>query len=341
MRILYGVQGTGHGHISRARVILPKLREFAEVDVLISGYNFNMNLEGKIKYKARGLSLKYDRSGSVDIFETMLKLRPISFLKDYQSLSLAEYDFVVNDFEPITAWAAQKAGKPCIAISHQASFMSKNVPRPLNKSKIAEGIIKHFAPFTDAVSSHYLRYDHFIEPPIIREQIKQLHPNLGDHVTVYLPAFDHESLCSIFNKSPQIQWHIFSPTCEKEFHKQNVWVRPVGKDTFLDSFENSLGIVSSTGFETTSEALYLGKKLLTIPIKNQYEQLCNAVALEKLGGYTVYDVNSTFPNIVKDWLINGKVVKIDEISDDYEVVKKIIAAALKNPHPSNRVGIFH
>ena len=106
-----------------------------------------MNLEGKIKYKARGLSLKYDRSGSVDIFETMLKLRPISFLKDYQSLSLAEYDFVVNDFEPITAWAAQKAGKPCIAISHQASFMSKNVPRPLNKSKIAEGIIKHFAPF--------------------------------------------------------------------------------------------------------------------------------------------------------------------------------------------------
>lgn len=330
MRILYGVQGTGHGHISRARVILPKLREFAEVDVLISGYNFHMNLEGKIKYKARGLSLKYDRRGSVDIFETILKLRPISFLKDYQSLSLAEYDFVVNDFEPITAWAAQKAGKPCIAISHQASFMSANVPRPLNKSKIAEGIIKHFAPFTDAVSSHYLRYDHFVEPPIIREQIKKLHPNLGDHVTVYLPAFDHESLCSIFNKSPQIQWHIFSPTCEKEYHKQNVWVRPVGKDTYLDSFENSLGIVSSTGFETTSEALYLGKKLLTIPIKNQYEQLSNAVALEKLGGYTVYDVDSTFPNIVKDWLINGKVVKIDEISDDYEVVKKIIAAGLKN-----------
>ena len=78
-----------------------------------------------------------------------------------------------------------------------------------------------------------------------------------------MPAFDHESLCSIFNKSPQIQWHIFSPTCEKEYHKQNVWVRPVGKDTYLDSFENSLGIVSSTGFETTSEALYLGKKLLT------------------------------------------------------------------------------
>ena len=98
MRILYGVQGTGHGHISRARVILPKLREFAEVDVLISGYNFHMNLEGKIKYKARGLSLKYDSRGSVDIFETILKLRPISFLKDYQSLSLTEYDFVVNDF---------------------------------------------------------------------------------------------------------------------------------------------------------------------------------------------------------------------------------------------------
>lgn len=331
MKILYGIQGTGHGHISRAKVILPKLREFAEVDVLISGYNFHMNLEAEVNYKARGLSLKYDSKGSVDIIETAMSLNPIRFIKDIQSLPIAKYDFVVNDFEPVTAWAAQNAELPCVAISHQASFSSPNVPRPQNKSKIAEGIIKHFAPFTHAVSSHYKRYDHFVEPPIIRKQIKDLNPTLGDHITVYLPAFDHETLCSIFNNYTQVKWHIFSPMCNAEYHKKNVWIRPIGKETYLESFESCLGVISSTGFETTSEALFLGKKLLTIPIKNQYEQLCNAAALEELGGYIVYDINSSFHHILSDWLKNGKVVKISEISDDYDIVQKIINSGKKEP----------
>jgi len=70
MKILYGVQGTGHGHISRARVVLPRLREIAEVDVLISGYNFNMPLDDHITFKKRGISLTYDNNGSVDYLET-------------------------------------------------------------------------------------------------------------------------------------------------------------------------------------------------------------------------------------------------------------------------------
>lgn len=79
MRILYGVQGTGHGHITRARVVLPVLREIAEVDVLISGYNFHMDLDGEIRYKVRGISLTYDSNGSVDFLETALQLKPLTF----------------------------------------------------------------------------------------------------------------------------------------------------------------------------------------------------------------------------------------------------------------------
>lgn len=139
MKILYGVQGTGHGHISRARVVLPKLREIAEVDVLISGYNFHMDLDGEIQYKARGISLTYDSKGSVDILETAMNLQPVKFIQDVQSTPVEEYDFVVNDFEPVTAWAAQAAGIPCVAISHQAAFISQKVPRPTKKSMMAEG----------------------------------------------------------------------------------------------------------------------------------------------------------------------------------------------------------
>ncbi len=329
MRILYGVQGTGQGHISRAKAVLPKLRELAEVDVLLSGYNFHLDLDGKIQYKARGISLNYNSKGSVDLLETALNLHPVKFIKDVYSIPVDDYDVVVNDFEPVTAWAAQGAGIPCIAMSHQAAFISPKVPRPTKRSKMAEGVMRHFAPSTHFVGFHYLRYDDFIEPPIIRQQIKDLNPTLGDHITVYLPAFDHETLCSIFINNPQIQWHIFSPTCEKEYYKKNVRIRPLGKETFLESFESCLGFISASGFQTTSESMFLGKKLLTIPIKNQYEQLCNAAALEELGGYVVYNIADSFNQTIDNWLKNGQVLKLDEISEENDLVNKIISVGKK------------
>jgi len=329
MKILYGIQGTGHGHISRARVVLPKLREYAEVDVLVSGYNYKMNIDGEIKYKARGLSLTYDNNGSIDMLETALNINPIKFLQDMQGVPIQEYDFVVNDFEPVTAWAANGAGIPCVAISHQASFLSEKAPRPEKKSLVAEQVMKHFAPCTAAVGSHYLRYDDFIEPPIIRKQIRDLKPTLGEHVTVYLPAFDHEVLCSMFSQVKTVSWDIFSPSCERAYTSGNVNVHPVGNETFLNSIEGCLGIVSATGFETTSEAMFLGKKLLTIPIKKQYEQLCNAAALTELGGKVVYEIDEDFTYKVSNWIEEGEVLSLAEISDEDYLAEKIIRAGLR------------
>jgi uncharacterized protein (TIGR00661 family) len=329
MKILYGIQGTGHGHISRARVVLPKLKEYAEVDVLVSGYNYKMNIDGEIKYKARGLSLSYDNNGSIDMLDTALNIHPIKFLQDLQAVPIEEYDFVVNDFEPVTAWAANNAGIPCVAISHQASFLSEKVPRPEKKSLVAEQVMKHFAPSTAAVGSHYLRYDDFIEPPIIRRHIRNLNPTLGNHITVYLPAFDHQTLCSIFSQVKKTEWHIFSPDCEEAYTKGNVQVNPVGKETFLKSIEDCLGIVSACGFETTSEAMFLGKKLLTIPIKNQYEQLCNAAALKELGGQVVYEIDQDFKEKISKWIDEGEVLSLAEISDEDDLAEKIMRAGLR------------
>lgn len=336
MKILYGVQGTGHGHISRARVVLPKLREYAEVDVLVSGYNFKINIDGPIQYKARGMSLAYDNRGSVDMLETALNLHPIKFIHDVQSVPIGEYDFVVNDFEPVTAWAAQGAGIPCVAISHQASFLSEKPPRPEHISLVAEQVMKHFAPSTAVVASHYLRYDNFIEPPIIRRHIRELNPTLGNHITVYLPAFDHQTLCTIFNRVKKVEWHVFAQECDEAYIKGNVKVNPVGKESFLESIESCLGIVSAAGFETTSEAMFLGKKLLAIPIKNQYEQLCNAAALEELGGKVVYQINRHFNQILSDWIDEGAVLSLSGISDEEDLAQKIILAGMQDSFKEHR-----
>ncbi|MEP2448039.1 MAG: glycosyltransferase family protein [Balneola sp.] len=323
MRILYGVQGTGHGHISRAKVIIPLLREIADVDVLISGYNFNLELDGKIAFKKRGISLSYDSKGAIDILETARAIKPVRFVKDLQEIPVQEYDFVISDFEPVTAWAAQKADVQCLGLSHQAAFLSEKTPRPQKKSKVAEGIIKHFAPCDGAIGTHYKRYDDFIEPPILRPLIKELNPTVGGHITVYLPAFDHETLVTIFKQIPEIRWEIFSSTCDVAYEKYNTKVNPVGNDSFLKSFESSLGLLCSAGFEGPSEAMYLGKKLLVIPIRNQYEQICNAAALEELGARAIYSIKPDFTDQLRDWIRNGKVIQLNEICDEQKLVQKI------------------
>jgi predicted glycosyltransferase len=37
MKVLYAIQGTGNGHLSRAEDIVPQLRKRCQVDILVSG----------------------------------------------------------------------------------------------------------------------------------------------------------------------------------------------------------------------------------------------------------------------------------------------------------------
>ena len=65
MKILYAIQGTGNGHLSRALEIIPLLKEYGEVDILISGNQSQVNLPFEIKYRFHGLSFVASKSGGI------------------------------------------------------------------------------------------------------------------------------------------------------------------------------------------------------------------------------------------------------------------------------------
>ncbi|NDC42475.1 MAG: glycosyl transferase, partial [Chitinophagia bacterium] len=44
MKILFAIQGTGNGHLSRARDVYPELLKYGETDVLISGIQADVTL---------------------------------------------------------------------------------------------------------------------------------------------------------------------------------------------------------------------------------------------------------------------------------------------------------
>lgn len=324
MKILYGIQGTGHGHISRAREIIPLLSNKADVDVLISGTNCNMNLEDILVVQKRGISLTYDSEGSVSYLKTVLNLKPVTFLKDIHSLDVENYDLVISDFEPVTAWAAHQKKIFSVALSHQASFLSDKSPRPSRKSIMGEAVLKHFAPCSIPIGFHFKRYDSFILPPIIRKDVRTLDTMERNHITVYLPAYNHRFLIQKFKQIPDVEWHIFSPSCNRTFREKNVLIKPVGNLPFLESMKQSFGVITGAGFETCAEAMFLSKKLLAIPIDNQYEQYCNAAALERMGVQTVSKIDNNFIEVVVDWIQNKPSVQLQEIADSSKLVDKLL-----------------
>jgi uncharacterized protein (TIGR00661 family) len=307
----------------RAEELLPEFGKYANVDVLISGYGSDMKLETEVTYRKRGVSLEYNSRGAVATLKTLGKFAPIRFLRDIQGVPLDQYDLVISDYEPISSWAAKLTGTRCLALSHQAAFLSPKTPRPVRRQRLPEQLLKRFAPAKEAVGFHFQRYDRFIEPPLIRDAIQQLSSTDKGHITVYLPSYHPANLTSVFQRLPRIDWHLFSSHCQHSRQQKNVWVRPLGRQAFLDSLQNCSGVVAGAGFELCAEAMYLGKKLLAIPIAGQYEQQCNAAALRKMGVTVTPDIEGQCDRL-HEWIASGKAIQLEEIADPDEIVTAII-----------------
>ncbi|MDQ7947920.1 MAG: glycosyltransferase family protein [Pedobacter sp.] len=301
MKILYAIQGTGNGHVSRAREIIPLLQQHGDLDILVSGTQADVRLTQEVKYQLHGFSFIFGKKGGVDHYQTWKNMDLFRFRSDMKKVPLRDYNLIINDFEPVTAWACRSQGIESISLSHQASFKSRRVPRPqtIDWGKL---ILSHYAPTTHHIGFHFQRYDDFIFTPVIRSEIRELNPtNLG-HYTVYLPAIDDQHLVPLLQQIPQVRWEVFSKHAKNGYEKGNVTVHPVNNELFNQSMASAEGLLTGGGFEGPAEALFLGKKLLVAPMRFQYEQQCNAYALKKLGLPVIWGSNRNWLPALKSFV---------------------------------------
>ena len=323
MKILFGIQGTGNGHVSRARDIIPHLQQYAEVDILVSGTQVDVALGHEIKYRKKGLSFIFGKNGGVDFQKTLNDLGLFTLFNDTRKLDLKPYDFIINDFEPVSAWAGKWKNKKVIALSHQSAFLSTKSPRPANINSMAEKIFKYYAPCNDRFSFHFEAYDKNIFTPIIRREIREIIPSNNNHYTVYLPAYDDKFLLKYLCAVKDVQWEIFSKHEKTGYSIENVTVRPVDNQSFNKSVATCTGLLTGAGFEAPAEAMFLGKKVMALPMKGQYEQYCNAEAMRQMGVPIVYEIDETFVAKLKEWCYNTEAIKVDFPDNVASVVKKI------------------
>ena len=199
MRILYGVQGTGQGHISRARAMARSLSQWnVDVTWLFSGRPrerlFDMATFGNFLYRP-GLSFT-TRAGRIDRLATLRNNNLRAFRRSVVELDLQGFDLVITDFEPITAWAARRAGIRSIGIGHQYAF-GKETPQA-GQSWLAVKILHNFAPADTPLGLHWYPYADHILPPIL--DLPQCQPVAGDYLLVYLPFEDQDQVTALLNK---------------------------------------------------------------------------------------------------------------------------------------------
>ena len=117
MKVLYAIQGTGNGHISRANEIIPILERRVNLDVLVSGKNSSLKLNHPIKYNFKGISFEFGKKGGIDFWNTLVNINLIQFVRDLKSLNESTLLITDNGGIALEYFIVQR--KPVLYINHQ------------------------------------------------------------------------------------------------------------------------------------------------------------------------------------------------------------------------------
>lgn len=327
MKILYSIQATGNGHISRAMELLPHLQKHGKVHLFLSGSNSTLELNAPVKYRSKGLSLFYTCHGGLNFRKTVWGVSPGRVISEARALPVEKYDLILNDFECITSIACRLKKFPSVHFGHQASFFSEHTPRPENKSRTGEFILKNYVKSRTHIGLHFEQYDSFILPPVIRKDVWDADVKNKGFISVYLPSYCNNQLKNCFHKFPDFFFEIFSWQVKEELEDKNIRFIPVSSERFGKSMAECMGIITGAGFETPAEALYMKKKIMAIPITGQYEQACNAAALKRLGVKIIEKIDDDFPEHFNHWMNNNFQVESHFFKPTDQILQNVLEIA--------------
>ncbi len=323
MKILYAIQGTGNGHLSRALEIIPILQQYGEVDILISGNQSQVTLPFDVHYRFHGLSFVASKSGGISYFKSLLNIKLVRLINEIRKLKVERYNLVISDFEPISAWACAIRNIKCVQLSHQAAVMHKNSPKPPIKHVVGNYVLNHYCPSNVNYGFHFEKYAESIFLPVIRKQVRELDTRNDGHYVVYLPAY-HDDALHQFLWNFSARWTVFSKYTTTKYTKDNVTFLPVENELFLENLASCSGVLCGAGFELPAEAIYLKKKLMVIPMENQFEQQCNAESLKRLGVSVLPKLDLINHRAIYNWLKFAQAIQLEFNDSTEEIIAQLI-----------------
>ncbi|MFA5029846.1 MAG: MJ1255/VC2487 family glycosyltransferase [Patescibacteria group bacterium] len=293
-KIIYGVAGQGFGHSTRSKEILRQLVSQGH-QVLVFTYGqalFFLDEEFKV-FEIPGLGLTYKDNKLVywqTIFRNTKQLLKQSrnwkkILKCFRDFNP---DLIFTDFEPLTAMLAKLQRLPLISIDnqHQMTNTRIEIGAKYRRDLLADRLIiksmvwgaKSYLVAT-FFETPITKKNTFLFPPILRQEILDLKPQKQDYILVYQTS-DFDSLIKELKKIKE-KFVVFGFDVEKE--DGNLEFKKYSHNEWFDYLANCKAIIGNAGLSLMTEALYLQKPYLAIPVKKQIEQVINAYYLEQQG----------------------------------------------------------
>ncbi|HPV70671.1 MAG TPA: glycosyltransferase family protein [Candidatus Magasanikbacteria bacterium] len=294
-RIIYGLAGEGMGHASRSKILIEHLLSQGHEVKVISHDKGYENLSPYFEVlKISGLRITYEHNQVrylETVFDNILKLPGLqkSFNKILKLKNEFQPQLIISDFEPLTALLAHWEGIPLISVDNQHQLIYTNVSYPkeyLQEALAAKTVSRLMVSRAEAylITSFFktrIKHRHtYLFPPILRREVLEEKPVAGDYVLVYTTSH-FSDLNETLEKIKTEKFIVYGLGEKKS--KENVFFKAPSQDGFLKDLAGCKAIIATAGLSLISEALYLGKPYLAIPVKKQFEQILNAHYLEKCG----------------------------------------------------------
>ena len=296
MRIVYGCNSQGQGHLGKAAVLVPLLEARGhEVRVISSGptpppayrFTWHQHVAGLVYaiengHADVGRTLRHWLQSSPALLHSLRTLRRL--VADFRP------DLIISDFEPLTA--SPLLDPPCevVSVCRQVALLDPAVPTPAPTSTHAHLVRTMIRLFTLGADRkhgyHYAPTSHRCVPPIIRPELFSLRPTAGDHILIYNHHFaDGGEAERLIAWASDRRVPVRAYGFEDMPRGQAGYVRfqPTSRQQMLLDMASSRGVMTTAGLTTPAEGFLLGKPVCVVPLPDQWEQTANAIHLEDAG----------------------------------------------------------
>ncbi len=343
--ILIAVQGEGRGHMTQALTLYHLLKsEGREVCCVLVGGN---PLRSQAEFLRKQLPVpvvqvyspffvrRGDRGISVSATLAQVIWRIPDLFRSLRILhKLVQFHrpvLIIQCYEPLVALYRLTHAFPgkLLAIAHQYAFLHESFRFPKGHI-LSRWLLKKYTRFTSfgadcmlAISLYPMDSSRIkklqIIPPIIRPELLEMHPEQQSYMLVYLvnPGY-LKDIISWSVEHPEVEIHCFTDTSRLHIRSggsglsgTGLTVHGLDAQLFLQYLKGCRVLVSTAGFETVCEAVYLGKCCMVVPVEGHFEQYSNALDASMIGV-----VSSQWFDLDKAWnLIIEKVEPNDQFSD--------------------------
>jgi uncharacterized protein (TIGR00661 family) len=292
--ILYGVNGEGSGHSTRAKEVIRHLQVKGHAVHVVSFDRGLRNLSEScevteifgFRFAYVNNRMRYRRTLAKNLIKAPRAARSMARL--LRQMKEWKIELVITDFEPLSCHAGRRLRLPVISIDNQHCITNTQVtlpPRFRRDAAAAKMITRLMTPHAEVylVTSFFAarvkRRNTFVFPPILRSEVLATRPTAGEHVLVYVtsPAPELARLLKMVRAS------FVAYGFDKEGQEGNILFKKPSMESFLADLAGCQAIIANAGFSLVSEALYLGKPYLAVPVAQQFEQIFNAYHLNQTG----------------------------------------------------------